>query len=115
MRISDWSSDVCSSDLRRVQEKRHRPGMLPPRGVDAERVLGRMVRRRGSIVARRQDALFQQRTALARASERGRRGLEQRQVYYMVARAYRRAHGRRAPGFEQRKRDRKSAGGGTGG
>src|SRR3546814_8790433 len=26
MRISDWSSDVCSSDLRRVGEELHHPG-----------------------------------------------------------------------------------------
>src|SRR3546814_6014157 len=30
MRISDWSSDVCSSDLPEIVEDDHRPGQLPP-------------------------------------------------------------------------------------
>src|SRR3546814_20012874 len=34
MRISDWSSDVCSSDLGRVARRRRKPGQ-PPGGHDA--------------------------------------------------------------------------------
>src|SRR3546814_3496645 len=37
MRISDWSSDVCSSDLR-IDHLRHRGGFLADRRIDADHV-----------------------------------------------------------------------------
>src|SRR3546814_4870159 len=30
MRISDWSSDVCSSDLRRLEHRQSRSALRPP-------------------------------------------------------------------------------------
>src|SRR3546814_7585092 len=43
MRISDWSSDVCSSDLHRAGQRRAHPGAIDPhRSLD----LGRIERQR---------------------------------------------------------------------
>src|SRR3546814_15129752 len=61
MRISDWSSDVCSSDLYRVRRKRHRrcepviPGgcaALLPRRYCCKRASGRTKASLGATMAR---------------------------------------------------------------
>src|SRR3546814_7334139 len=44
MRISDWSSDVCSSDLRATRSRRHRPMVMVDLAVprDIETEVGRL-------------------------------------------------------------------------
>src|SRR3546814_10159650 len=72
MRISDWSSDVCSSDLRAaggvdlVQRIRDRHVMDPRRGEQAPVVVGQAEDRRavGRVVAA--DALEHRRTVVQR-------------------------------------------------
>src|SRR3546814_7434738 len=51
MRISDWSSDVCSSDL-----NQRRVARAPPQAVDLRRVIGKFVLAR--IRARRGDCRY---------------------------------------------------------
>src|SRR3546814_11778061 len=59
MRISDWSSDVCSSDLREITESRY-PSRTSPRGqrVDGDAVAAQ-IPALGMMLAR----LFQKRCA----------------------------------------------------
>src|SRR3546814_17967670 len=80
MRISDWSSDVCSSDLREVARcfRQHRPGLLVAR--DAEHGTRRAVAHPRFVAAQREVAIeepFEQRRAfdlaLAEASSEERR------------------------------------------
>src|SRR3546814_1422262 len=40
MRISDWSSDVCSSDRQLVLDRGHEELVLPPRAIAADEAVG---------------------------------------------------------------------------
>src|SRR3546814_280524 len=51
MRISDWSSDVCSSDLRRPAPRRLQPRAVRRAGGPAVARMARLRRRRGRLPA----------------------------------------------------------------
>src|SRR3546814_8161087 len=58
MRISDWSSDVCSSDLQELEKQEEKPPLRETmiwtgneRGMKSHRILGLTLGKKGTLLA----------------------------------------------------------------
>src|SRR3546814_17534739 len=107
MRISDWSSDVCSSDLRTGQESRQRPRFPEP----ARQQLPRLAADRANPLAEESHHLRLFRSAAQQ--ERRRRAGGRRDGYPRLPAICGRSEGTRTPTHRWWRQDRKSVVWGT--